>query len=227
MSTSRYLLSLGPGSRLSATVKPAHRQLPRDFEGPLLLIGAGTGLSQLYGVIEDRAGRGLRSRPENPIRLYFGCRSEAEFIMRDRLLAWRGEGVLESVTVAHSRQNPAKAYVQDALDADSRVVFDLLGNERAYVMVCGDARMASDVADRILQILQREEGSSYTEAMLRLRELRDSGRYMEDVWGVQLNRSVALPEFVRDRYDQGGNWVRRLGRKLSVNQRVIPAIRRY
>jgi hypothetical protein len=94
-------------------------------------------------------------------------------------------------------------------------------------MVCGDARMAAEVADRILQILQREGRVPYTDAMKRLRELRDSGRYMEDVWGVQLNRDVALPEILRERYDQGGGWVRRLGRKLGTSRRATPAIRRY
>lgn len=223
--TTRYLASLGAGSRMSVAVKPGHRPLPG--EGPLLLIGAGTGLSQLYGVLEDRALRGVRSRADAPVHLFFGCRSEAEFILRDRLLAWRDEGVLDAVTVAMSRQSPIKAYVQDALDAFSADVFDLLGRADAHVMVCGDARMALDVADRILQILQREGGVSYLEAMRRLRELRESGRYIEDVWGVQLNRTVALPEVVRDRYDQGGGWIRRLSRKLGTGQRTSAAIERY
>ena len=222
---SRYLASLAAGGRMSVSVKSGHRQLPSD--GPLLLIGAGTGLSQLYGVLEDRAFRGIHSRPDAPVHLFFGCRSEAEFIMRDRLVAWRDQGVLGAVTVAMSRQNAAKAYVQDALDVCSRDVFDLLATADAHVMVCGDARMAIDVADRILQILQREGGATYLEAMRRLRELRESGRYLEDVWGVQLNRSVALPEVVRDRYDQGGGWIRRLTRKLSSGQRVETAIRRF
>jgi sulfite reductase alpha subunit-like flavoprotein len=224
---SRYLCSLAAGERLNVAVKPAHRQLPPDFDGPLLLIGAGTGLSQLFGVLEDRALRSLRSTPARPVRLFFGCRNEAEFLMRDRLLAWRGDGVLESVTVALSRETPTKAYVQDALDAEADDVFALLGTPETRVMVCGDARMAAEVADRILQILQREGRVPYTDAMKRLRELRDSGRYMEDVWGVQLNRDVALPEILRERYDQGGGWVRRLGRKLGTSRRATPAIRRY
>jgi nitric oxide synthase oxygenase domain/subunit/sulfite reductase alpha subunit-like flavoprotein/hemoglobin-like flavoprotein len=224
---SRYLGTLVPGSRVSVAVKPAHRQLSCDLDGPLLLIGAGTGLSQLFGVLEDRAARGLRSRPDAPVHLFFGCRDEAEFLMRDQLLAWRSEGVLERVTVALSRQNPVKAYVQDALEACAREVFDLLETTGAHVMVCGDARMASEVADRILQILQREGGVSYTDAMRRLRDLRESGRYLEDVWGVQLNRSLALQEVARERYDQGSGWIRRLGRKLGATQSTTAAIRRY
>lgn len=223
---SRHLCSLAPGDRLHAVVKPAHRQLPPDFDGPLLLIGAGTGLSALYGVIEERAARGLRG-PDHPAHLFFGCRSDAEFIMRDRLLAWREEGVLSSVTAAFSRQTAAKAYVQDALDLAGPEVFDLLGDPATHVMVCGDARMAAEVADRILQILQRLGGVSYTEAMQRLRGLREGGRYLEDVWGLQLNRDLVLGEVVQDRYNQGNGWVRRLGRKLGATRRGNPAIVRY
>ena len=63
--------------------------------------------------------------------------------------------------------------------------------------------------------------------MQRLRELRDCGRYMEDVWGVQLNRDVALAEVVRDRYDQGAGWLTRLTRKLGTGRPSSSAICRY
>jgi len=103
---SGYLAGLAPGSRTHVAVKPAHRQLPLGFDGPLLLIGAGTGLSQLYGVLEDRALRGIAGRPGSPVRLFFGCRSEPEFLLRDRLLVWRDMGVLDSIAVVRARPRP-------------------------------------------------------------------------------------------------------------------------
>ena len=103
---SGYLAGLAPGSRIHVAVKPAHRQLPLGFDGPLLLIGAGTGLSQLYGVLEDRALRGIAGRPGSPVRLFFGCRSEPEFLLRDRLLVWRDMGVLDSIAVVRARPRP-------------------------------------------------------------------------------------------------------------------------
>ncbi len=89
---SHYLRQLPAGARVRIAVKPAHRQLPADFAGPLLLIGAGTGLSLLYGVLEDRAARRIAGGPGRTVRLYFGCRNQAEFLMRDQLLAWRARG---------------------------------------------------------------------------------------------------------------------------------------
>ncbi len=221
---SQYIRHLAPGARVSVAVKPAHRPLPEDFAGPLLLIGAGTGLSLLYGILEDRAARGIAGAP---VRLYFGCRADAEFLMRDQLLAWRDGGFLSGITVAFSRAAAAKAYVQDALSAEGREVLELLAHPEARVVVCGDARMAAQVADALLQILQRDAGLIYVEAARRLRAMRESGRYIEDVWGVQLNRDLAMAEAERECYDQGGGWLRRLSRKLVAARQASPAIRRY
>jgi sulfite reductase alpha subunit-like flavoprotein len=206
---SAYLAGLAPGDRLRVAVKPSHRQLPAGFDGPLLLVGAGTGLSQLFGVVEDRAARGIVSDAKRPVRLYFGCRDEGEILMRDALLAWRRSGHLEAVTVALSRQTPAKVYVQDALDADAERVLALLDAPDAHVMVCGDARMAQEVADRILQIFQRE-----------------AGRYLEDVWGVHLHREVMLAQVAREKYDQGAGWLNRLTRVLGARRASSEAILR-
>jgi cytochrome P450 / NADPH-cytochrome P450 reductase len=127
-------------------------------------VGAGTGLSQLFGVIEDRFARGASGGPQRPIRLYFGCRDEGEFLMHDSLLDWRRSGNLDAVTVALSRQAPVKLYVLDALDADAEKVLALLDVPDAHIMVCGEARMAHEASDRILQIFQRDAGLSYPEA---------------------------------------------------------------
>jgi nitric oxide synthase oxygenase domain/subunit/sulfite reductase alpha subunit-like flavoprotein/hemoglobin-like flavoprotein len=224
---SDYLARLAPGDRLRVAVKPSHRQLPADFDGPLLLVGAGTGLSQLFGVIEDRVARGIAGGPERPVRLYFGCRDEGEFLMRDALLAWRKSGHLDAVTVALSRQAPVKVYVQDALDADAERVLALLDAPDAHIMVCGDARMAQEVADRFLQIFQRDAGLSYQDAARRLRDLRESGRYLEDVWGVQLHRDVMLAQVAREKYDQGSGWLNRLTRAMGARRASSEAILRY
>ena len=221
---SRYIRQLAPGDRAVVAVKPAHRPLPEGFAGPLLLIGAGTGLSLLYAILEDRAARGLTGAP---VRLFFGCRDESEFLMRDSLLAWREAGVLSGITVALSRGAAVKAYAQDALSAAGREVLDLLAAPEAHVVVCGDARMAAQVADALLQIQQRDGGLTYVAATRRLREMREGGRYIEDVWGVQLNRDLAMAEAEREAYDQGNGWLRRLTRKLGAVRQPSPAIRRY
>lgn len=212
---SHYLAERKPGDRLRISLKPAPHPIPADFSGPLLLVGAGTGLAPLFGMIEDRVARQVPASGASPVALYFGCRGDEEFLQQAALLGWREQGFLSRLAVAYSRQGPVKAYVQDAIDADGAMVWDILSRPEARFLICGDAKMAQDVEERLLQILQREAGMSYAGAVSFFAALKRDGRYIEDVWGVQLNRDVALPEMVRAKYDRGANWFGRLQRALT------------
>ncbi len=212
---SHYLAGLAAGDAVRFALKPAPRPLPADVSGPLLLVGAGTGLSPLFGLLEDRVARNVRSDMASPAMLYFGCRNEQEFLQREELVDWRAQGFLSRLSVAYSRQGPAKAYVQDALDADGARVWKALARPDCHFLICGDAKMAQDVEERLVSIVQRESGLGYAASQDLLRAMRAEGRYIEDVWGVQLNRDVALPELVRSKYDRGASWLGRLQRALT------------
>ena len=55
-------------------------------------------------------------------------------------------------TNARTRKGPAKAYVQDAIDRDGALVWDILRRPDARLVVCGDAKMAQDVEERLLAL---------------------------------------------------------------------------
>jgi CDP-4-dehydro-6-deoxyglucose reductase, E3 len=99
--------------RLSAELQPGHKLHivgPRgtcfyegvDADQPLTLIGAGTGLAPLYGVLRDALRQGHRG----PIRLYHGARDRKGLYMSDALQA-----------LAQSRANVS--YVATALDPEA------------------------------------------------------------------------------------------------------------
>lgn len=105
--------------RLMAEMKPGHRLHvagPRGtcfYEGvdpdqPLALIGAGTGLAPLYGVLRDA----LRQDHRGPIRLYHGARDRNGLYLADELHA-----------LAKTRDNVQ--YIAAALDPDSPYGGDL------------------------------------------------------------------------------------------------------
>ncbi len=221
---SHYLQGLKPGAEVRIAIKAAPRRLTPDFAGPLLLVGAGTGLAPLHGILQDRVARGARVTPEAPVALYAGFRSAGEFLQGADLTAWRREGFLTRLGVAFSRKGPAKAYVQDALDGDGALVWDILRRDGAHVLICGDAKMAQDVEERLLAILQRDGGLGYPGALATIQALKREGRLIEDVWGVQLNRDVALPEMVRAKYDRGAGWLARLQRVLGGRRSDAGAI---
>lgn len=224
---SHYLQGLEPGSGVHVEIKRAGKGLPDRYEGPLLMVGAGTGLSPLFGMLEDRVARGVRSTAQNPVALYFGCRDESEFLQRQQLMDWRRDGYLGRLSVALSRQGGTKAYVQDAIDSDGSVVWDILRRPDCRFVICGDAKMAQDVEDRLMQILRREIGDGYASALEIMRGMKAEGRYIEDVWGVQLNRAIALPEMVRTKYDQGSGWLGRIQQVLTGRLPDSGSILRY
>lgn len=223
---SHFLRALEPGDKVRVAVKPSPRRIASDFAGPLVMVGAGTGLAPLYGILEDRDARGVLATEAGPVALYLGCRGPQEFLMRNDLMRWRKNGCLTRISVAYSRSGPVKAYVQDALDLDGSLVWSILSRKDASFMICGDAKMAHDVEERLLVILQREGGLGYTDAKSMIETMKDEGRFIEDVWGVTLNREVAMPEIVQFRYNQGAGWLRRIQRALVGKRSDTDAIER-
>ena len=129
--------------------------------------------------------------------------------------------------VAFSRREARRCYVQDVIEADGARVWRLLSARDAHVLVCGDARMADAVRDRLIDVAMREGRLSPGDAHDMIAAMRADGRYVEDVWGVHLNRPAALKKIADERYSQGVRWLDRMKRSLlplrerSAAQRLI------
>jgi sulfite reductase (NADPH) flavoprotein alpha-component len=133
----------------------------------LILIGNGTGLAGLRGLLKARIAAGHRRN-----WLIFGERNAAhDFYCRDELLAWQAEGWLTHLDLAFSRNQPAKRYVQDVLREASGLESWLA--DGAAIYVCGSLR---GMAEGVEQVLIERFGA---EAVQRLRE---EGRYRRDVY---------------------------------------------
>lgn len=163
---SGQLLALEPGD----TARAFLRRNPGFHAGrdrtPLILIGAGTGVGPLAGII--RGNRRLR-----PIHLFFGIRHpDSDFLYGADLAAWQAKGRLASLITALSRGTKPH-YVQDALRNDAPHVARLI-RDGARVMVCGGREMAAGVAEALAEIL--------APVGLTPAALKAEGRYVEDVY---------------------------------------------
>ncbi len=133
---------------------------------PLILIGAGTGIGPLAGIIRA-------NRQHRPVHLFFGMRHPAsDFFYGEDLNAWQREGHLQNITTACSRVENS-SYVQDALNKEAMEVVRLI-NKGARIMVCGGRDMAAGVSATLAEILAR---AGLTPAVLKA-----EGRYVEDVY---------------------------------------------
>ena len=76
------------------------------------------------------------------------------------MAAWLKDGVLTRMDVAFSRDTDRKIYVQHRMLEKKKEFFSWL-EEGAYVYVCGDEkRMARDVHETLITIIEQEGGLS-------------------------------------------------------------------
>ena len=163
---STWLTGLEPGATIHAFFRPHRILRPSAGAEPIILIGAGTGIAPLMGLIRHNAAA-------RPMYLYFGVRSaEDGFLYGNELERLVEQGRLSRLTMAFSRVEP-RAYVQDKLLADAQRLRELVAHG-ARIMVCGGRKMAEGVALAWERILA---GSGLTVSQLRLQ-----GRYVEDVY---------------------------------------------
>ncbi|GAB4297818.1 MAG: PepSY domain-containing protein [Roseovarius sp.] len=163
---SGQLTALAPGDRVRAFLRPNPGFHPGRGREPLILIGAGSGIGPLAGMIRANARR-------RAIHLYFGLRHrDSDFLYGEELHAWQQQGRLTRLVSATSR-GARPHYVQDALRAEAVELARLIG-AGARVMVCGGREMAAGVADALAEILAP---AGLTPAILKA-----EGRYVEDVY---------------------------------------------
>ncbi len=163
---SGQLLDLDIGDSVKGFVRHNPDFRPEKNRKPVIMIGAGTGIGPLAGFARaNHAGR--------PMHLYFGVRHpDCDLFYEEEMQDWQKDGSLASVTTAFSRTS-ARAYVQDALRADTDRIAKLI-SEGAQVLVCGGRDMATGVADALADILIP---TGLTPALLKA-----EGRYVEDTY---------------------------------------------
>jgi sulfite reductase (NADPH) flavoprotein alpha-component len=167
------------GEALSVYVHPnACFRLPADPATPILMIGAGTGVAPFRAFVQERATAGARGRSW----LFFGERNfRTDFLYQTEWQAFLREQSLSKLTLAFSRDQASKVYVQDRLREHAREVHAWL-EDGAHVYVCGDAQaLAPAVHEALLTIIQEHAGSR-ERAVERLQALADAGRYQRDVY---------------------------------------------
>jgi len=154
-------------------------KLPADDSANIIMVGPGTGLAPFRAFVEERSERGSSGKNW----LFFGNpHFETDFLYQTEWLNHLKRGTLDRLDVAFSRDQAQKIYVQHRLLERSRLIFERLENG-AYFYVCGDKeRMASDVQNAVLQIIEKESGCDVEFAAEYVKGLKKQRRYLEDVY---------------------------------------------
>ncbi|UJR24902.1 hypothetical protein I4U23_006268 [Adineta vaga] len=156
---SNYLASLRKGDRLSCTVRASNVgfHLPSDTKVPVVMIAAGTGIAPFRGFIQERAAQMICGRDIGPTILYYGCRTQQDFVYANELDRWSKLGAVE-IKIVFSRQSiDEKKYVHDLIWEDRNEIAKLY-HEGARFYTCGSAKkLATSVKECFLKIIADDQ----------------------------------------------------------------------
>ena len=166
--------------KVGVFVQPSHGfRPPKDGDTPLIMVGPGTGIAPFRAFLEERAALGCSGKNW----LFFGDqRRETDFLFQSEIEDYQSKGVLTKLSLAFSRDQAEKIYVQTRMMEEGAQLWQWL-DEGAHFTVCGDAsRMAKDVDAALHQIIAQHGGKSEDEAKAYVAQMSKDGRYGRDVY---------------------------------------------
>ncbi|MBA2490875.1 MAG: sulfite reductase subunit alpha [Gammaproteobacteria bacterium] len=154
-------------------------RLSEDTDAPAIMIGPGTGIAPFLAFLQEREARGDAGRNW----LFFGNpKSSTDYIYQESMEAWRKSGLLARLTLAFSRDQEDKVYVQNRM-LEMAEEFWLWLEAGAVIYVCGDAeRMAKDVDKALHRIVAEQGVLGEQKAAAYVKRLSEQGRYLRDVY---------------------------------------------
>ncbi|KAJ3092732.1 NADPH-dependent diflavin oxidoreductase 1 [Quaeritorhiza haematococci] len=189
---SNWLSTLKPGDEVEFSItKGTMRSLSPD--SPLIMIAPGTGVAPMRSFLQDRVARGIQKNV-----LFFGCRNATkDFLYCDEMQSYAQSGQL-ALHTAFSRDQDDKIYVQHRILENSTTVWDLIENQKATIMLSGNAkRMPIDVADVLVEVFQTAGNMDKAQAERYLADLEKKNRFQQDFPGccTKSNVAQATPTF--------------------------------
>lgn len=154
-------------------------RLPENDETPVIMVGPGTGIAPFRAFVEERSARGAKGKNW----LFFGDQHFSyDFLYQLEWLDYLEDGTLTDLSLAFSRDQREKIYVQHRLLERGAEIYQWL-ESGAHLYVCGDAsRMAKDVQQALIDIIAEHGGKSPADAKAYLEVLRKAKRYQRDVY---------------------------------------------
>jgi sulfite reductase (NADPH) flavoprotein alpha-component len=170
---------VAPGTAFKAYVQKAeHFGLPADPATPVVMIGPGTGIAPFRAFLHERMATKALGRNW----LFFGHQHrDYDFFYQDELSGMRSAGVLTRLSLAWSRDDQQKFYVQDRMREVGRDLWAWLA-EGAHVYVCGAIAMGKDVERAMVDVIAAHGARSIDQAVAFLGELKKNHRYHTDVY---------------------------------------------
>jgi sulfite reductase (NADPH) flavoprotein alpha-component len=147
-------------------------------EKDLIMIGPGSGIAAMRSFLYERESTGATGRNW----LFFGEQHfTTDFLYQTEIQKWLETGVLTKLSVAFSRDQEEKVYVQHKMASLKKELYDWI-EQGACLYVSGTREpMSLDVENTLLKIFE-SQGKSDADAKRYLENLKDENRYLLDVY---------------------------------------------
>jgi sulfite reductase (NADPH) flavoprotein alpha-component len=176
---SDYLLNMPENTSFEFYVhKNSQFRLP-EADKDVIMIGPGTGIAPFRAYLWERDAVGATGRNW----LFFGEQHfQSDFLYQTEIQNWAQTGVLSKVSLAFSRDQQYKIYVQHRILEQAPELWKWIDGG-AYIYICGAKEpMSKDVDYAVLQVIERFGNKSTTQAVEFLDQLKEQGRYLKDVY---------------------------------------------
>ena len=117
--------------------------------------------------------------------LFYGFRSQKyDFLFREELSDYLSSDVLSRLSIAESRGDSQKQYIQDVIVAEGEEIWRLLSERPdSRIYLCGDEMtMIKGVNDALAAICVTHGGCTQEETVVLLRKWTAEGRILRDIW---------------------------------------------
>ena len=176
---SEFLSLLNEDNELPFYISPNNNfRLPEEDKN-VIMIGPGTGIAPFRSFLWERDSTGASGKNW----LFFGEQHFiTDFLYQTEIQNFVETNLLTKIDIAFSRDQQEKIYVQHKIQKNGAEFFEWL-EAGSYVYLCGAKEpMSVDVEQTILQIIEQFGERSKDEAKQYLENLKETGRYLTDVY---------------------------------------------
>ncbi|MEN9570178.1 MAG: hypothetical protein RL172_1409 [Bacteroidota bacterium] len=176
---SDYLSQFKTGKKQTFFVQPNKRFRLPAADKDIIMVGPGTGIAAFRSFLAERDATGAGGKNW----LFFGEQKfTTDFLYQTEIQNWYETGVLSKISLAFSRDQQQKVYVQHRMLEHAAELYSWLQGGASF-FICGKKDpMSHDVENALLQIIQQQGNKTAEEAKHYLEQLEEQGRYEKDVY---------------------------------------------
>lgn len=176
---SRYLSLQKPDTQLNFFIQPNKRFKLVEPTKDIIMIGPGTGIAPFRAFVAERDATGATGRNW----LFFGDQHfTTDFSYQTEWQNWYSTGVLTKISLAFSRDQEEKVYVQHRMLQQAKELYEWI-ESGAIVYLAGTKNpMGKDVEHTLVQIIKEQGNKTEEQAAEYFEKMKDELRYMEDLY---------------------------------------------